>query len=650
MTPIATLRSRLARVRTAVTGRLHPPAPPVAPALVNLVPDPGFRGAPDRPLETGGVFVSPHCSCDFTEVPGRPGTTGARVEGVSTGNDTHIAPGGRTASGEFRLGMRPGRTYTASVSVHLAEPLTGALHPAALSLTPVAVADGTTRILARSAPARNECGHHRISVTFTVPEQARGAGIRLVAGMAQGGGVVHFYDYSLIETAVTAEHFDGSTPDDFFHTYAWNGEPDASPSTRRLRTRPSADPAAIGAEAVRLAASGAAEEAALLRSLVPGDRITAARVALALGDQDAGIRALRRVTRDGDPDGAAAYELGRIALAEHRWPAAEKLLRGAVAKRPDAVERGYALAFAYDKLKRRDDSRRATAAALAYDTGLPFDGPAVLGMDVKCYGARRELGLFVAEHLDQIRRQADQRLARPVTSGFDQPIFVYWGQGFDSAPPVVRACLAALRDRNPDSRVHELSDANVGSYVDVPDGLPEALGGDRTHFSDLLRLLLLEKFGGVWVDSTCLVTEPLRPHVTAALERSSLFAFNYTGPYISSWFLAARPGSYPVHLWRAACFLWWERRGELIDYFLMHHVFEMLHHLDERFRAEWDAGLRRGSRPPHALQSVMLQPYDPVAYRTILDGSFAHKLRFKYEPHEMHSESYLARIIRGDLP
>ena len=86
-----------------------------------------------------------------------------------------------------------------------------------------------------------------------------------------------------------------------------------------------------------------------------------------------------------------------------------------------------------------------------------------------------------------------------------------------------------------------------------------------------------------------------------------------------------------------------------IDYFLLHHFFEMLYRLDERFREEWDAGVRLSSGPPHALQTAMLRPYDAHEFRSIMGGSFAHKLRYKYRPDELTSESYLARLLRGDL-
>lgn len=343
MTSAITLWTRLARLRTGATSlpqTVPQPSTPATPTVLNLVPDPGFRGPLDRPFEAGGVHVHAHNSCELAEVPGRPGVSGARVEGVGRTNDTFIAPGGYEAPGAMRLGMRAGATYTAGVSVFLPAPLTGALHPAALRLAPGCVTQGARRALKPSPPARNEYGHHRISVTFTVPATATSAWISLHSGMARGGGTVHWYDFALTETAAPVDHFDGSTPDDLFHTHEWTGEPNASPSRRTLRVDAAATPAEIAAEAVRLARAGAGDEVRHLQRHLGGDRLAAARIALAEGQEQAAVKVLRRVVKAGDPDGAAAYELGRLALAEGDGESAEKLLREAVAKRPEAYERG----------------------------------------------------------------------------------------------------------------------------------------------------------------------------------------------------------------------------------------------------------------------------------------------------------------------
>jgi tetratricopeptide (TPR) repeat protein len=681
MSPIAGMKGRLKRVRRAV-GRLQQrrAAPGVvavsAPPVVNLFANPAFRATGsttqvdgtdvrvlDQPFGAGGLYTHVHNRAYAAEVPGSPGRTGVLVTGVDTNNDTHIAPGGRNAPGEFRLGMKAGKTYTASVSVFLPAPLTGSLNPGALRMV-VGIMRGATVTwnIAHSHPARNEYGDHRISVTFTVPAEATGAWIRLTSGMSQGNGIVYWHSFSITETDHPVDYFDGSTPDDAFHEYTWTGEPDASPSRRTLR-----DPAAIAAglgagarqaiadEAVRLARQGALTEADALLAYLgaeqdPIHQLAVAQEKLARGD-DAGAKAiLQRLVKKGDPNGDAAFQLGLLEEKANAWGAAEQWYRKALARQSTNSLRAYRLAKALDKLKRYDDSRRMSATGLKTDVALPFDGPAVLTMDVKLFGARREVGIFVAEHLEQIRTQAGQRLQVRRETSFDMPVFIYWAQGFDNAPPLVRRCLAELRANNPGADIHELTDANLLYYIDVPADLAAATAGDKTHFSDLIRLALLEKFGGVWVDATCFVSEPLAPRMAEVLEKGSVFAFDYTGASISSWFLASRPDSYLMHMWRAATFLWWEKRGELIDYFPLHHFFEMLVHLDEEFAAEWETGARLSSHQPHPFQFAMLGNYDAETYDAWLAASFAHKLRYRYQPHEVRSDSYLAHFIRGDRP
>ncbi len=675
--PVPTVGRAVRRLGRTVLG---PPAPPAG-EVVNLAPNPAFRatgsrrelevdGATravdlfDQPFGAGGLYVHVHDVAFADDIPGRPGVRGARVVGTDDDNDTHVAPGGRNEPGQFRLGMRPGRTYTAAVSVALEAPLTGTLHPLALRVVPgCIVTDAVRWTLARSHPARNEAGDHRISVTFTVPPDAGAAWLRLVSGMSRGHGSVVWHSLCLTETDHPVEYFDGGGGSGPLHRTRWLGAPDASPSVRsRLPLR--ADDVAPGtsgrqdvaAEAARLATVEPAEAQAFADVLLdrpdPVAWVAAARPAAARGEWPAARALLDRALAAGDPDGAAAAELGRDAVRRRAWDEAARWYRTALDARPDDARRGYGLARGLDRTGHRAEARPVAAEALRHDPDVPaeLDAEAMLALDEKAFGARLDVGRFVVEHLPLIRTMASDRLATAPVAALADPVFVYWGQGFDAAPPLVRRCRNLLRATNPDLDVHELTDATVPYYVDVPPDLLEAVGDDRTHRSDLLRLALLECYGGVWLDATCLVTEPLAPHLRAAFAASDAFAFTYAGPLLSSWFLAARRGSYVVRMWRAALWLWWERRGELVDYFLLHHVFELLHHLDDEFRAEWDKGLRLSAYPPHALQEVMLRRYDPHRYTEIVAGSFVHKLRYKYDAADVRPDSYLAHVVRGDLP
>ena len=96
-----------------------------------------------------------------------------------------------------------------------------------------------------------------------------------------------------------------------------------------------------------------------------------------------------------------------------------------------------------------------------------------------------------------------------------------WLQGIENAPSIVKACFNSLMREFKGSSVQEVQGASDGydikvidsenwkEYVNLPEHIikkwekkqiPPAL------FSDLLRLELLIKYGGTWIDSTVLCT------------------------------------------------------------------------------------------------------------------------------------------------
>lgn len=90
-------------------------------------------------------------------------------------------------------------------------------------------------------------------------------------------------------------------------------------------------------------------------------------------------------------------------------------------------------------------------------------------------------------------------------------IWQYWGQGLDkeNLPEIVRICFASVDKYKGDFEVIRLSDDTVSDYIEFPEEVLRKLREGiftRTSFSDLLRLALLNTYGGVWLDATVLLT------------------------------------------------------------------------------------------------------------------------------------------------
>lgn len=75
----------------------------------------------------------------------------------------------------------------------------------------------------------------------------------------------------------------------------------------------------------------------------------------------------------------------------------------------------------------------------------------------------------------------------------------------------MKACHASLlRHLPPDRELIEITEANLSQYVELPDFVWERYRAGRlsmAHLSDLIRVNLLIRYGGTWVDATVFLSD-----------------------------------------------------------------------------------------------------------------------------------------------
>lgn len=92
-------------------------------------------------------------------------------------------------------------------------------------------------------------------------------------------------------------------------------------------------------------------------------------------------------------------------------------------------------------------------------------------------------------------------------------IWQYWAQGYDNnLPEIVKICLKSVDIYASEYIIIRLSDANIKDYIDVPSYISrDAMSA--AHYSDVLRLLLLSTYGGLWLDTAMLLTGKLPEYI-----------------------------------------------------------------------------------------------------------------------------------------
>lgn len=215
-------------------------------------------------------------------------------------------------------------------------------------------------------------------------------------------------------------------------------------------------------------------------------------------------------------------------------------------------------------------------------------------------------------------------------------IWICWFQGLDAAPHVVQECIASVRECLADREVVVLTDKNYHQYVTFPDHIKEKIDQgiiSKTHLSDLLRLELLTKYGGTWIDGTVFCSSS---DIPVYMLDSDLFLFQNLKPgldgqalAISTWFMTAAKLHHPLlELTKDLLYLYWEKNNAMVDYFLIHHFFQLS---IEEFPEYWSKVVPFNNSTPHILQLRLFEEFDEEMYDYILEQTPFHKLTYKFE-------------------
>jgi hypothetical protein len=195
-------------------------------------------------------------------------------------------------------------------------------------------------------------------------------------------------------------------------------------------------------------------------------------------------------------------------------------------------------------------------------------------------------------------------------------LWIYWDKGWDDAPELVKKCGESWAYHNPEWEINFLDAENIKKFFDIYDWMPTNLDYkprllqkfiENTHKlfhstelikkkkfsiqgqSDILRINLLSKYGGVWVDATLWCHKPLESWLIP-LEKG-FFAFcNKENPsMISSWFLAGSNNNEIIQKFSNEVRKYWAEHNKAEEYYWFHQSFKKLYETDKSFQLLWNS-------------------------------------------------------------
>lgn len=228
----------------------------------------------------------------------------------------------------------------------------------------------------------------------------------------------------------------------------------------------------------------------------------------------------------------------------------------------------------------------------------------------------------------------------------DFKIWVFWGQGEDQMPALVKACYNKMIENNPNIQFIDMN--NVRDFVKIPQTVYDKLEKKKisyTNFSDILRNTLLAQHGGVWIDSTVWF-----PHKMPEMVKQCEF-FSPHDVASGTMFVGYALGSNKINS-TTFCFtrdiLTTVCLKEKIwpDYLLMGYLFDFAYKHIPATRTAINATPENNNRR-YMLFALMNKPYDENTYTELTKDNFIFKLSYKahYKLECDGKQTYYAKLI-----
>ena len=227
-------------------------------------------------------------------------------------------------------------------------------------------------------------------------------------------------------------------------------------------------------------------------------------------------------------------------------------------------------------------------------------------------------------------------------------IWVCWFQGMDQAPEIVKICNESLHRYINGREIIVITEENIGEYVSFPDYIQKKYKQGKipmAQYSDLLRLELLIRYGGTWIDSTVLCTGD---HFPKEVLDSDLFFFQFIKEGadrvqgISNWFITASSNQKVLLILRDMLYRYWQDYDCLVAYFVFHVFFAMI---ARKLPEEVTKMPRISNKYCFYLEHRLADEYDEQWLKELTDRCCFHKLNSRlWNEAERKDNTFLCKI------
>ena len=237
-------------------------------------------------------------------------------------------------------------------------------------------------------------------------------------------------------------------------------------------------------------------------------------------------------------------------------------------------------------------------------------------------------------------------------------IWTLWMQGYENAPELVKSTIDSIRkfaELN-NFQFILLEENTIEKYIVFPKLIKEKMDLgviDYTKISDILRVSLLAKYGGTWVDATIYMKEEfdssllLQNYYTIKTGGIEDYSPNISNNRWKGFFLSGNSSLFSFT--RDFFFEYYSRYDIAVDYLLIDYIFDMAYKYDEKIKNQM-LELEKSNPNLFWLESHLGDEFDQKVWDNITETTKAFKTTYKLSGKiKSNKNNFYSKLIDGKL-
>ncbi len=235
-------------------------------------------------------------------------------------------------------------------------------------------------------------------------------------------------------------------------------------------------------------------------------------------------------------------------------------------------------------------------------------------------------------------------------------VWVFWWQGENKMPQLVRQCYTSLKNRLIGKKIILITKDNIKEYCTFPDYIFEKYKDGKitlTHLSDILRFDLLSHYGGLYTDATVfwtgdILTEKFEDLYTCGGYPDEYY-FNVSRGKWTGFLIGGSKGNSLFTFMYDFFLEYWKQREELIDYFLIDYALQFAYENNIGGFKDYADNVAILNNPNlFELMRIRNQTYSEEKKRKLMSNTYAFKLSYK-KKFNKGKNTYANQIIFAEV-